>query len=415
MRSRSLWLAAVLLGCGSEASTVENEPDAAADAAVNDVDDVASSDTGAPTDTTVPDDGSVTETSNPMDSSMIDVLPDTAPAATPYVYVGLGNGDIQQLGFDVATGELTAKAKFAGGSNPSYLAVDPTAKYLYAVNEGSSEVAAFSIAKGTGALTLLNKVSSSGNGPAFVSVDKSGKFVLVANYGGGTVSVFRIEADGKLGAKTDGDAPGSKAHCVLPSPNNKFVYAPTLGVDGIAQYAFDATKGEITPLSPARASTATGAGPRHIDFHPSGAFAFVVNELDDTVMSFKIETSGVLTSQGTLSTIPSSFNGNMNTGADIHVHAGGKFVYTSNRGHDSIAMFSIDGAGKLASIGHEPTGGVRPRNFHIDPTGAILLAANQGSNNVVTFRIGTDGKLTKLKTFAVAAGPAYVGVVHVPL
>ncbi len=403
--SHSLALAAVvLMGCGSEAEAVPAEQDSAAG------EDVASSDTNV----TIHD-TSVDETSNPMDSAMIDVLPDTAVATTAYVYAGCGNGDIQQLGFDVATGELTPRAKFPGGSNPSFLAVDPTAKYLYAVNEGSSEVAAFSIAKGTGALTLLNRVSSMGNGPAFVSVDKTGKFVLVANYGGGNVNVFKIEADGRLGARTGGDAAGNKSHSILTGPSNKFAYVPALGTDSIAQYAFDDSKGTLTALSPARASTAAGAGPRHIDFHPSGAFAFVVNELDDTIMSFKIETSGALTSQQTLSTLPSGVSGASNSGADIHVHPGGKFVYSSNRGHDSIAMFSIDAAGKLASLGHEPTGGQRPRNFHIDPTGQILLAANQASNNVVTFRIGADGKLSKLKTVSLGAAPAYVGVVHVPM
>jgi 6-phosphogluconolactonase len=407
--NRALTLAAVAVfsvGCSSEPAS-EGELDAAAD--------VVPSDDFGTGDTAINDSGAG-ETSNPMDSAMLmDAMMDTAPATAAYVYAGCGNGEILQFGFDVATGELTPKAKFAGGSNPSFLAVDPTAKYLYAVNEGSSEVAAFSIAKGTGALTLLNRVSSMGNGPAFVSVDKTGKYALVANYGGGNVNVFKIEPDGKLGARTGGDAPGAKAHSILTGPSNKFAYVPTLGIDAIAQYAFDDTKGTLTPLSPPKASTAAGAGPRHIDFHPSGAFAFVMNETDDTVMSFKIEASGALTSQQTLTTLPSGFAGSMNSGADIHVHPNGKFLYSSNRGHDSIAMFAIDAAGKLTSIGHEPTGGQRPRNFHIEPSGQILLAANQSSNNIVTFRIGADGKLTKLKTAMIGAAPAYVGVVHVPL
>jgi 6-phosphogluconolactonase len=399
MSTRSLSLAALLLACSSEPEGSVDELDSATtDSSMAEVSD---NDTGA------------TETSNPMDSAMmIDtaMVMDTAPASAPHVYVGCSSGQIQLFTFDVAAGELTNKAWYAGGNNPSFLAW--TGSYLFAVNEGSNEVQAFSITKGTGALMFLNKVGSSGGGPAFVSVDGSGKHALVANYGGGTVAVFPIGADGKLGMKSSGDAPGPKAHAILADPTNKFVFAPVLGADAVFQYTFNSTTGTITPNG--KASTASGAGPRHIAFHPTQPYAFVVNELNSTIQAFKIESSGTLTSQQTMSTLPMGFTGG-NTGADIHVHPNGKFVYTSNRGHNSIAMFSIDATGKVASIGHEPTGGNTPRNFHIDPTGQIMLVANQGSSNVVTFRIGTDGKLTKIKTFTTMGPPSFVGVVSVPL
>lgn len=401
MNNRSLTRAAAFVavgvGCSSEPSGSEEL-------------DSATGDTAMVEDSVVVNDTSVSETSNPMDTAMVVDSPmmDTAPPTAPYVYVGCSTGQIQQFTFDVTSGDLVNKAFFAGGNNPSFLAW--TGSFLFAVNEGSNEVQAFSIAKSTGALMFLNKVSSSGGGPAFVSVDGSGKNILVANYGGGTVAVFPIGADGKIGAKTSGDSPGPKAHSILADPTNKFVFAPVLGADAVFQYTFNSATGTITPNG--KASTATGAGPRHIAFHPTQPYAFVVNELNSTVMSFKIETSGTLSSQQTLSTLPMGFSGS-NTGADIHVHPSGKFVYTSNRGHDSIAMFSIDGAGKLTSIGHEPTGGKTPRNFHV--YGDLMLVANQQSNNVVTFRIGADGKLTKLKTVSTMGPPSFVGVVNVPL
>jgi len=344
------------------------------------------------------------------------VPPDTAgPATVPYVYLGCGNGDIEQYTWDAAAGVLAFKAKFAGGNNPSFLAVDPSRRFLYAVNEGSSQVAAFSIAKDTGALTLLNRVSSEGSGPAFVSVDGSGKYVLVANYGGGTVAVFPIGSDGKLGAKVSGDSPGPKAHSILTDPSNRFAYVPTLGADAVFQYAFDPTKGSLTALSPNKIASAGGAGPRHIAFAPSGAFAYVANELNDTVTAYAIDaTKGTLSSLQSLSSLPSGFDPSKNSGADVHVRPDGKTLYASNRGHNSIAIFAIGADGKLGAPKHEPTGGGTPRNFHVDPSGNTLLVANQASGNVVTFAIDGTGGLTKLKTNPTCSAPAYVGVVLVP-
>jgi len=375
--------------------------------------------------TSDPDSSTILETGTVGETSGVDINPpdttppsdttvmDTAPPSEPFAYVGCGGGDIEQYTFDEASGTLTFKAKFAGGSNPSFLAKHPSRPLLYAVNEGSSQVAAFAIGAG-GALTLLNRVSSAGSGPAFVSVDATGKYVLVANYGGGTVAALAIESDGKLGMKTDDDAPGSKAHAILAGPGNKFVYAPVLGTDAVYQYAFDDTKGTLTALSPARAMVASGAGPRHIAFAPSGGYAFVVNELNDTVTSFVIGTTGALTSQQSLSTLPTGANGAANTGADIHVHPNGKWLYSSNRGHNSIAVFSVGVDGKLALIDNTATGGSTPRNFGLTASGKVMLVANQSSGNVVTFSVNdATGKLTKLKTASVCGSPTFVSVIDV--
>ena len=383
---------------GSDDSSAESDDDAGNDVTIT-------------TDSNEPDTATPTDSSAPADTSMI---MDTAPSTEPFAYVGCGGGDIEQYAFDEATGTLTFKAKFAGGSNPSFLAKHPTRPLLYAVNEGSAQVAAFAIGAG-GALSLLNRVSSSGNGPAFVSVEATGKYALVANYGGGTVAVLTIESDGKLGAKTDDDAPGPKAHSILAGPGNKFVYAPVLGTDAVYQYAFNDATGALTALSPARAMVASGAGPRHIAFAPAGKYAFVVNELNDTVTSFVIESSGVLTSQQSLSTLPMGTSGASNTGADIHAHPNGKFLYSSNRGHNSIAVFSVATDGKLALLENTSTGGSTPRNFGLTPSARVMLVANQGSANVVTFAVDdATGKLTKLKTATVCGSPSFVSVFDVP-
>lgn len=400
-------LGLVVMGCGSAEPAADDPADAVVDL-------------GGEVPTADVDTSETTDTSA-TDASATDAMADGDAASppdmgTPYVYVGLGNGEIAQYAFDADTGTLTEKARVAAGKMPSFLAVDPDRRFLYAVNEGSDQVAAFSITKKTGALTFLNRVSSHGGGPAFASVDATGKNVLVANYGGGSVTVLRVEADGRLGAKVSGDTPGPKAHAILADPSNQFVYAPTLGADAVAQWAFDASTGALTPLSPAKVSFAAGAGPRHVAFSPSGAHAFVVNEFDDTVVSLARDTTtGKLTAKQTLSTLPAGFDGAKNTGADVHVHPSGSFLYTSNRGHDSIAVFAVGSDGALTAKGHTSTGGKTPRNFGIDPSGRVLLAANQGSGTVVTFRIdATTGALGKLATTTVGAAPFWVGVVVVP-
>ncbi|HEU4751893.1 MAG TPA: lactonase family protein, partial [Armatimonadota bacterium] len=298
--------------------------------------------------------------------------------------------------------------------NPSFVAIHPNHRFLYAANEVGSyggqktgSVTAFAIDPATGALTKLNDRSSHGDGPCFVSVDHRGRDVLVANYGAGSVAALPIGADGRLGEATaaiqhHGSSvdpqrqEGPHAHSINVAPDNRFAFAADLGLDKILIYRFDAARGTLTPNEPAFAKVAPGSGPRHFAFHPNGRHAYVINEMKSTVTAFDYDPKrGALAEIQTLSTLPADFHGGSSC-AEVQVHPSGKFLYGSNRGHNSIAMFRIDPAtGKLTAIGHEPTGGKTPRNFGIDPTGKYLLAANQDSDSLVVFRIDPEsGRLT---------------------
>ena len=307
---------------------------------------------------------------------------------------------------DLADGSLRHAGTTEGVVNPSYLTIDRARRRLFAVNEvdefeGSKGggVSAFDIDPKSGALRLVNRRGTKGGSPCYVTADDAGRFVLVANYGGGSVAVLPVSKDGSLGEAIQveqfkGSGPvrerqeAPHAHCVVLDRANAHAYACDLGTDRVMAYRFDRRTGRLTPNAPASLSLKPGAGPRHIDFHPGGRFAYVLNELDATVTAFSLDpASGTIKELETLPTLPSDFKG-PNTSADIHVAPSGKFLYCSNRGHDGIAAFGIDAAtGRLALVGHTPTGGKTPRNFAIDPTGAFLLAANQNSDSVVTFRI----------------------------
>ncbi len=279
-------------------------------------------------------------------------------------------------------------------------------KFLYAVSEvvtlggkPTGGVVAFAVDKATGNLTRLNEQPSEGAGPCHLIVDKSGKNVLVANYEGGTVAVLPIDETGRLKPASSviahhGKGPnrerqeGPHAHSINVDPANRFAFAADLGADRIFIYRFDPAAGKLTPNDPPAVVIAPGSGPRHFAFHPTGRFAYVINELASTITAFWYDAeSGSLSTVQTISTLPKGFKGE-NTTAEIVVHPSGKFVYGSNRGHDSIAIFSVDAAsGHLTAIGHEPTQGRTPRNFSIDPTGTYLLAANLDSNSVTVFRL----------------------------
>ncbi|HEX8250885.1 MAG TPA: lactonase family protein [Pyrinomonadaceae bacterium] len=299
--------------------------------------------------------------------------------------------------------------------DPSFLAIDKNRKYLYAVNETveyegkkSGAVSAFAIDRKTGDLRFLNKQPSLGGAPCHITVSDDGRFVLVANYLGGNVSVFPIENGGNLGASIDLEQHGGSglnkarqeaahAHSIILDENNRFAFASDLGIDKIMIYNFDAGNGKLEPnAAQPFYRTKAGAGPRHFKFHPDGKLAFVINELDTTITSLEYDDKrGTLKEIQTVSTLPAGFSGS-NTCADIHVSPDGKFLYGSNRGHDSIAAFKIDEkTGGLDFIEHTPTQGRTPRNFAIDPTGKFLLAANQNSDSIVTFR--RDEKTGKLQ------------------
>ncbi len=334
-----------------------------------------------------------------------------------YLYVGTyasGRSEgINICRFDATSGDLTLLDVVVGVANPSFLAIDFTYRFLYAVTEVSrfdgqagGAVSAFSIDAKTGGLTFLNQTFSHGASPCYVSVDRQGKWVLAANYSSGNCCVLPVQEDGRLGDATDivqhsgsGADPrrqsGPHAHSILFDAANRFVFAPDLGIDKIMIYRFDATAGKLLPNDPPFAQVKPGAGPRHFDFHPSGKYAFSIHELDSTMASYAYdEAKGSLQEIQIVTTLPEGFTGD-NTCADVHVSPNGKFLYGSNRGHDSIVIYAIDeNDGKLTYVGHESTRGSTPRNFNIDPTGNFLLAANQNSNSIVVFHIDAQtGKL----------------------
>jgi 6-phosphogluconolactonase len=308
--------------------------------------------------------------------------------------------------FDAKKGQLTPIGVAAEAVDPSFLAVHPNGKYLYAVNEVSNfngevsgAVSAFAIDAKTGALKFLNQVPTRGAGPCYVSLDKSGSFVLVANYDSGSIASFPVRGDGSLGTASgfvqhSGTGPdkerqeGPHAHWIGTSPDNRFALAVDLGLDQVIIYGFDLDKGVFTPMLSGFAKVKPGSGPRHLAFHPDGKFAYVLSEMASsvTVFSYKAKTGSFSILQ-TVSTLPNDYSGPKEA-AEIAVHPSGKFLYTSNRGHDSIAVFAIDQKkGTLKSLGQLLTGGKTPRHFAIDPTGAYLLAENQESNNIVVFHI----------------------------
>ncbi len=324
--------------------------------------------------------------------------------------LGFVNGTakgIYSFSMDSSQGDLKFISENDGIESPSFLAIHPTGKFVYAVNESSGFVSAFSLDATTGRLTLLNQQPSQGAAPCFVTTDKTGKWALIANYSGGNVLVFPIEFGGKLGTATDniqhkGSGPdkyrqeGPHAHSIWIDPNNQYALACDLGLDRIFVYRLDLVNGKLKLQS--EGIVHPGAGPRHLDFHPDGHHIYGINELDATVSVYTWDTkSGELKEVQTISTLPAGVAGPKSC-ADIHIHPSGKYLYGSNRGHDSIVIYAVDqGSGKLALIGHELTRGKTPRNFAIDPSSQYLLAANQDSGDIVTFRIDPQtGKLAYL-------------------
>jgi len=327
---------------------------------------------------------------------------------TMLVYVGgkaaKGKGGaIHRFELEMATGKLTPAGATEGVANPSFLAIHPNGRLLYAVNEAwgkdGGTISAFAIDPKTGDLAFLNKASSGGAGPCHLVVDKAGRHVLAANYGGGSVCVLPIAEDGRLGEATafvqhTGKSVHPKrqdrphAHSIHLDPANRFALACDLGLDKILIYRFDAAKGTLTPNDPPFAKVAPGSGPRHFAFHPNGRLAYVINELSSTVTVFSYDADkGVLAELTSLSTLPEGFEGDSYT-AEVAVHPGGAFLYGSNRGHNSIAIFAIDASlGKIRFVGTEATRGDWPRHFGIDPTGTWLIVANRRSNGLVPFRI----------------------------
>ena len=369
---------------------------------------------------------------------ILPMLVSCAYAANYLVYIGTypestGSKGIYAYRFDAATGALTSLDFQADTKNPSFLAADRGGRFLYAVNEigdyqgqHAGSVSAFAMDRSNGKLTPLNTVSTKGSGPCHLMVDNTGKMLVVANYDGGSVAAFPIGADGKLGEASSFDQhtgkganperqEGPHAHCAVISPNNRFVFVADLGLDKIFAYRIDPATGKMTANDPPTTSVAAGAGPRHFAIHPNHRWAYAINEINNTITAFRYDNErGTLSETQSISTLPADFHGE-NTTAEIAVHPGGKFLYGSNRGHDSIAVYSIDQkSGKLTQVEDVPTQGKEPRNFAIDPLGNFLLAANQKSGNIVQFRIDRKtGKLTP--TGATVNIPAPVAILFVPM
>jgi 6-phosphogluconolactonase len=360
-----------------------------------------------------------------------------APAAEYLVYVGTytgaGSKGIYTFRFDPATGETSAVSLAAATDNPSFLAVDPDGRLLYAVNEldtfgnePTGAVSVFEIGRVSGTLEFLQQVSSLGAGPAHLSMDRTARYLLVANYNGGNVAVFPIGEDGRLGPHSAfvqdvGSSvnperqAGPHAHFIQVTNDNRFAITADLGLDQLLVNRFDAARGSLTPGSPPFVRMDPGAGPRHAAFAPSGHFVYVVNELASSVTVFAYDPGpGVLRSVQTIPTLPGDFAGT-NTAAEIAVDSKGRFLYVSNRGDDSIAVFGIDpDDGRLTSLEWLPSGGRTPRHFAIDPTGRWLFAANQGSNNVSFFRIDPgSGRLTPTDRSLTAVSPVCVRIVPI--
>ena len=330
-------------------------------------------------------------------------------------YTGKKSKGIYVARFNPATGKLSAPELAAEAISPSFLAVHPKGKWLYAVNEidnftgkKSGGVSGFAIDAKSGKLSPINQQSTVGGGPCHVSLDASGRVVLVANYGGGSVASYRVDKKGFLSSDVSfiqhqgsgvnrGRQEAPHGHAIVTDPGNKFALACDLGLDKVLIYKLDAKKGSLTPNDPPFGRVAQGSGPRHMAFHPSGKFAWVINEMVCTVTSFSFDPKrGELKELQTISSLPADTKmiPSYNT-AEILAHPSGKFVYGSNRGHDTLAVYAVDRKqGTLKLVEHVSTLGKTPRSFGIDPSGRWLLAANQSSDTVVVFAIDpATGKL----------------------
>ena len=325
-------------------------------------------------------------------------------------------GAIFLMKMDPQTGALSKPEQVSDAQRANFLAIHPSKKYLYSTNEiddGNGKhvggVSAFAIDLASGKLTHLNDEPSGGMGPCFVGVDDTGKDVLIANYGNGVISCLPIQPDGKLAPASkviqlEGSGPNEKrqdhahSHSFWLSPDNRFALAVDLGIDKVLVYKFDPDKGSLEPNNPPAVNIAPGAGPRHLAWHPNGKFAYVITELSNTIVFFEWNAkNGTLHEVQTVPTLPPDFK-DTSYCSEILVHPSGKFLYGTNRGHNSIAAFAIEPkSGALSSLGTTPCEGDFPRNMTMDPAGKFLLVSNERSGNLVVFKIDeSTAALTKL-------------------
>lgn len=335
----------------------------------------------------------------------------TASAEEPVVFISAfaagDQGAIHAYQLDLASGQLKQTHKTTDVEHPFFLAVSPNSKFLYSIHAKSfggkenEHVAAYEIVGASVQLKLLNRQSALGTAACYLDVDATGKTVVVANYSTGSVSSLPVREDGSLGEATtfvqhEGSSinptrqEGPHAHCSVFSPDNRFVYAADLGLDQVLGYRLDAKASKLSPQEQPFVKTQPGAGPRHLTFHPNGENVYVINELTNSVTLFDYESkSGKLTKRQTISTLPKDFDGTSYC-ADLKITADGRFLYGTNRGHDSIAAYEIGDDGRLTLMGIEPSLGKGPQNLAIAPGGKLLLCANMSGNNVAVFRINTE-------------------------
>ncbi len=304
---------------------------------------------------------------------------------------------------DMENGRLSEPELAVRAANPSFIEIHPNGKFLYAAAEGKTGlVRAYGIEPATRKLKLLNECSSGGSGPCHISIDREGKVLLAANYGSGSIASIPINADGTLSAPASviqhkGSSINPKrqkephAHSINPSPDGRFAFAADLGLDKIMIYKLDSATGKLDANTPESAKVKAGAGPRHLTFHPDGKFAYVISELDETMTVYAYNAkSGALTEIQQISTLPDDFKG-VSWCAEVRVHPNGKFLYGSNRGHDSIVIYKIDPEkGTLTLSGFQNAGIKNPRNFNLDPSGRFCIVANQDSGSVCTFRVDPE-------------------------
>ena len=318
---------------------------------------------------------------------------------------GRGKG-VGVFSIDPVTLAWTQVQTIAAPDNPSWLELDRTKRFLYSAHGDGAPITAFRVDDATGLLTLLGSQDSKGRNGVRLGVDASSRYVICANYASGNVAVLPIQSDGTLGPVSDLVAlpgkpgphrtqqPSSQPHDVVFDPRNRFFLVPDKGVDATFVFSVDTATGKLVPASPPSVASRSGAGPRHAAFHPSRSFAYVLNELDSTVTTYAFDPErGSLVPRQVLTTLPPSYTGD-NTTSEIAITASGRFVYTSNRGHDSLTIFAVDESGTLSHAGWEPTQGRTPRFFAIDPTGTLLYCANMDSDTIVVFRIDAgNGRL----------------------
>ena len=349
----------------------------------------------------------------------------------PYVR-GKADG-INVYRMDATSGAMTLLQTAPGALNPTFLALDPAQRHLYAVvavpeidGHPGGAISAYAIDQATGHLTYLNRQSTGGPSPCYVSVEATGRFILATNYQGGSVAMLPIQPDGSLGAASDfiqhtGSSVNPKrqeaahAHSITIDAANRFAIVCDLGMDKVMIYRLDLAHGKLVPNEQPWVQARPGAGPRHLAFHPNGRVAYGINELDSTVSVYAYDAAhGRLSEVQAISTLPAGWAG-ANFTAEVCVAASGRFVYGSNRGHDSIVIFAVDAqTGKLSYVGHEPSQGKTPRNFRITPDGTLMLVANQDTDNIVAFRVDQQtGKLTP--TGQVTASPTPVCIKFLPL